>query len=215
MSTSLLRRLPRRLLAGVLVGVLVGIPVGIAAADVTSDPGPFTGCLSLFDGSISQVTSGSLPFGGSCTNGDDTQITFSNAQAPGTSVSHVWHIAHTGGGGASAAGFTADSGQDIPAGTTITYDPARTIPSFVGIRYPPCAFFSLTIAVSDQLNGDLKLQARGRGGFVFVQPGVTIRGTTGTAHWTAICRSASGAYLEVPDFSIDVYFQVVVTAPFS
>jgi hypothetical protein len=219
---SFLRRLVLRRIVGVaLAFTLVGAAVGIAAATVTSNPGnpgPFVGCLSLADGSISQVAPppASGPFGGVCTNGDDMQISF----GAGVSVSRVWHIEHSGGGGATAAGFADESLQDIPAGLTITYDGGRTGGSFVG-NVSACTYdFRLFIQVSDQALGTLVLRSAGNiahstGVRVDTTPHVTVRGTTGLAHWHAVCRTSSSTYIDVPDFSIDVYFRTDTTSPFS
>jgi hypothetical protein len=261
MLASRIRRLPRRLAAVALAGVLVGTAVGVAIADVTSDPGPFTGCLSLFDGSISQVATGSIPFGGTCTNGDDTQITFSNAQGPtgdtgatgpkgpkgdrglpgsqgipgpqgipgvagaGVSVAHKWHIAHTGGGGATSSGLAGSSVDTIQAGTTITYDAAATLKSFVGNWGACTRSFELDIAVSDRPNaphavgGLLVVVTVNVGAMSHLQlgtntPQVTIRATTGQAGWKVWCQTSSG-FINIPDFSLDVFFSTLTPTPFS
>jgi hypothetical protein len=73
--------LPRRILGLALAVTLVGTVVGIAAAVVSSDPGPFTGCLTK-SGTIYSVAMppATTPLK-ACGKGE-TQITFSNAQGP-------------------------------------------------------------------------------------------------------------------------------------
>ncbi|MGH2408480.1 MAG: hypothetical protein ACRDF7_10440 [Candidatus Limnocylindrales bacterium] len=214
----------RRVVGIALASVLVGAVAGIAVADVASDPGPFTGCLSNFDGTISQVAKGDVPFGGSCTNGDDTQIIFSNDQTAGLSVYHEWHIAHTGGGGATSAGLADSSIAEIPAGTTITYDVSRTAASFTG-NFGTCRIFELEIAVSDQPNvphvgtGLLILNNQGGGPRVATtltanHPLVTIRNATGPAQWHVWCQGPGSTFRAIPDFNIDVYFHTETTTPF-
>jgi hypothetical protein len=143
------------------------------------------------------------------------QITF----GAGVSVSRVWHIQHSGGGGATAAGFADESVQNIPAGMTITVESGRTALSFVG-NYSACSYdFRIFIQVSDQATfGTLVLRGGSTNGTtirVYTAPRVTVQGTTGPAHWHAVCRTSSNTYIDVPDFSIDVYFRTDTTSPFS
>jgi hypothetical protein len=78
--TAVLNRLRRSriLLIGLLIVALVGTTTAVVAAVVTSNSGPFTGCLSKF-GLIYHAKAGGAPLA-SCLRGD-TQIAFSNGQA--------------------------------------------------------------------------------------------------------------------------------------
>ncbi len=74
---------PRRILALGLALTFTVATTAVVAAVVTSNPGPFTGCLAdktTAKGSLYNVAIGSAPTA-ACTKGD-AQITFSNAQGP-------------------------------------------------------------------------------------------------------------------------------------
>lgn len=74
---------PRRILALGLALTLTGALTAVVDAVVTSNPGPFTGCLAdktTAKGTLYNVAVGSAPTA-ACTKGDG-QITFSNAQGP-------------------------------------------------------------------------------------------------------------------------------------
>ena len=95
-------RRTRVLLIGLLVVVFAGTTTAIVAAVVTSNDGPFTGCLRL--GIVYNVKAGAAPLAACGANA--TQIAFSNAQgAPGP------------GGPPGAPGPAGPAGGVGPAGT--------------------------------------------------------------------------------------------------
>jgi Collagen triple helix repeat (20 copies) len=74
---------PRRILALGLALTFTVATTAVVAAVVTSNPGPFTGCLAdktIAKGTLYNVAIGTAPTA-ACTKGDG-QITFSNAQGP-------------------------------------------------------------------------------------------------------------------------------------